>query len=89
MTTYTKRQKEDKAYWLGFRLVCELGKVAPGYLRQAAKEAKKILADTKNCHKDDDKKCVRHPMYRGVRKPYNNCRGCWRVYNAKHETDKK
>lgn len=66
-------------------MVCELGKQAPAQLRLAAREAKKVLADTKARHKNDDKKCVRHPMYQGKRKPKNNCRGCWRVYNVGHE----
>ena len=83
MSTYTKRQKQDKAYWLAFNAVCEMGKAAPGYLRMAAKEAKTILADTRDRHKDDDKACPRHPLYQGKRKPKNNCRGCWRVYNAR------
>ena len=85
MPTFTKRQKMDKAYGLAFNAVCELGKAAPGYLRQAAREAKKILADTKARHKDDAVECSRHPLYQGVRKPKNNCRDCWKVYNAKHE----
>lgn len=87
MTTYTKRQRQDKAYRLAFCVVCELSKAAPMYLREAAREAKKILADTKARHRDDAKQCKRHPLYLGVRKPHNNCRGCWRIYNAKHETN--
>lgn len=89
MATYTKRQRQDKAYRLAFCVVCELGKAAPTYLRQAARDAKKMLADTKTRHKGDAKQCKRHVLYLGVRKPRNNCRGCWSVYNAKHETDKK
>jgi len=85
MSLYSKREKQDKAYWLGFKMVCELGKHAPAQLRLAAREAKKILADTKNRHVDDDKICVRHPAYQGKRKPKNNCRTCWRIYNAGHE----
>ena len=89
MATYTKRQRQDKAYRLAFCVVCELGKAAPTYLRQAARDAKKMLVDTKARHRDDVKQCKRHVLYLGVRKPRNNCRGCWSVYNAKHETDKK
>lgn len=89
MSLYTFREKQDKAWWLGFRAVCELGSAAPAYLRLAAKEAKTQLAESKNRHKDDDKACVRHPGYQGVRKPKNNCRGCWRVYNAQHENNEK
>lgn len=87
IATYTKRQCQDKAYRLAFNVVCELGKAAPRYLRQAAHEAKKILADTKARHKGDTKQCKRHMLYKGVRKPKNNCRGCWSVYNVKHETN--
>lgn len=85
MPIYTKREKQDKAWWLAFRCVCELGKAAPTYLRLAAKEAKKQLADTKLRHADNDKQCVRHPLYLGKRKPKNNCRTCWKVYNVGHE----
>jgi hypothetical protein len=85
MPKFSKREREDKAYWLAFKMVCELGARAPAQLRLAAREAKAVLADTKNRHADDDKKCVRHPLYKGKRKPKNNCRTCWRVYNALQE----
>lgn len=89
MPKFTKREKQDKAYTLAFNAVCELGKAAPAYLRLAARETKKILTDTRARHKRDAVECARHPLYKGVRKPNNNCRSCWKVYNAVHEVDKK
>ena len=99
MATYTKRQRQDKSDRLAFCVVCELGKTAPTYLRQAAREAKRILDNTKANHRNDvkqcspvglqERQCKRHALYKGVRKPQSNCRGCWSVYNALHETDKK
>lgn len=89
MPKFTKRERQDKAYTLAFNAVCELGKAAPTHLRLAARDASKILADTRARHVDDDKHCNRHPLYKGKRKPQNNCRGCWRIYNAKHEQHKK
>lgn len=89
MPKFTKRERQDKAYALAFNVVCELGKAAPTYLRLAACDAKKILADTVAHHKHDAVNCARHPLYKGTRKPQNNCRSCWGVYNALHEIDKK
>jgi len=87
MPTFSKREKQDKAYGLAFNAVCEFGRGAPGYLRMAAREAVHILADTKVRHKDEAVSCVRHSLYQGVRKPKNNCRECWKVYNAKHKNN--
>lgn len=89
MATYTKHQRQDKSDRLAFCVVCEFGKIAPTYLRQAAREARRILDNTKASHRNDTKQCKRHALYKGVRKPQSNCRGCWSVYNGKHETDKK
>lgn len=33
--------------------------------------------------------CKRHPAYRGIKRPFTKCKGCWAIYDAARELKDK
>ena len=81
MPTYTKKQLQVMAENVACDIVASHSKSAPSFLRTCAKEAKRILAETKAVHKGRPTPCAKHSRYMAKRRPVNGCIDCLKYYN--------
>lgn len=81
MPTYTKKQLTAMATNIASDMVASHSKGAPTFLRTCAKEAKRILTETKAVHKGRPTPCKRHSRYMAKRRPVNGCMDCLKFYN--------
>lgn len=81
MPTYTKKQLTAMATNIASDFVASHSKGAPKFLRDCAREAKRMLADTKAVHKGKPVPCKKHSRYMAKRRPVNGCITCLKYYN--------
>lgn len=81
MPTYTKKQSATMATNIASDFIASHSIRAPKFLRDCAKEAKRMLDETKATHKGKAVPCKKHSKYMAKRRPVNGCIECLKYYN--------